>query len=116
MTIEKPMSIKVEEYVATRRQLGYELCVTARELQRFARYAETMKHHGPLTTELVLRWARSAGTRSRLYQARRIEIVRPFAKYLASLEPGTQIPRGACWGPRIAASNRISTMRMKSRG
>ena len=99
MTIEKPMSVKVEEYVATRRELGYELRVTARELQRFARYAETAAHHGPLTTELVLRWACSAAKSSPLYQARRVEIVRPFAKYLTALEPGTQIPSRGLLGP-----------------
>jgi integrase len=99
MKVEKPMSLKVEEYVATRRQLGYELRVAARELRRFARYAETLVHHGPLNTELVLSWARSAAKSSPLYQARRVEIVRPFAKYLAAMEPGTQIPPQRLLGP-----------------
>ena len=93
------MSAKVDEYVAHRRRLGYDLRVTARELHRFASYADSVGHHGPLTTELALRWARLAADCTPLYQARRIEMIRPFAKYLAAFEPGTQIPSRGVLGP-----------------
>jgi integrase len=99
MSRKKTMLRKVDEYVTHRRNLGYDLEVAAGELRRFARYAESIGHHGPLTTEIALRWARQAADRSPIYQARRIEMVRPFAKYLAAFEPGTQIPPRRLLGP-----------------
>jgi len=99
MRQQKTISAKVDEYVAQRRRLGYDLRVTARELHRFASYADSVGHHGPLTTELALRWARLAADCTTLYQARRIEMIRPFAKYLAAFEPGTQIPSRGLLGP-----------------
>ena len=99
MKRHQTMSGKVDEYVAYRRSMGYALSVTARELQRFAQHADSTGHHGPLTTELALSWARLAANRTPLYQARRVEMVRSFARYLAAFEPGTQIPPRGLLGP-----------------
>lgn len=99
MSGHKTMCVKVEEYVAHRRSFGYDLRITARELRRFAEYADGIRHRGPLSTELVLRWARLAADHSCIYQARRIEMVRPFARYLSAFEPGTQVPPRGLLGP-----------------
>lgn len=99
MKRQQTMSEKVDEYVAYRRRMGYSLNVTDRELQRFARHADSTGHQGPLTTELALNWARLAANRTPLYQARRVEMVRSFARYLAAFEPGTQIPPRGLLGP-----------------
>ena len=61
-------------------------------LRSFARYADESGHRGPLTTELALRWARLPEQATRLYQARRLEMVRTLAEYLAPREPGTEVP------------------------
>ena len=99
MSREMLFSEKVTEYISHRHSLGYSLRVEAGELQRFAQYTERIGHHGPLTTELALRWARSAVNCTPLYQARRLEMVRTFARYLAAFEPGTQIPPRGLLGP-----------------
>jgi integrase len=99
MNRKKSFSEKVDEYISYRHNLGYSLHVEAGELRRFACYAERIGHHGPLTIELSLGWARSATNCTPLYQARRVEIVRTFARYLAAFEPGTQIPPRGLLGP-----------------
>jgi len=81
-----------EEYLDHRRQLGFKMETEGRLLLDFARYVDAAGHHSALTTDLALRWARLPVKTTRLYQARRLEIVRGFARYLAIFEPETQIP------------------------
>ncbi|MCE9567505.1 MAG: tyrosine-type recombinase/integrase [Planctomycetes bacterium] len=93
------MSAKVAEYLTFRRDLGYQLRIEGLLLRQFARHADDTGHRGPLTTELALQWARLPSGADRLYQARRLEIVRCFARYLAATEPGTEIPGRGLLGP-----------------
>lgn len=99
MTHPTTMIEKAEEYLAYRRGLGYQLRTEGRLLLQFGRYADNIGHDGPLTTELALRWARLPVARDPLYWARRLEIVRCFARHLAAIEPGTQIPARQLLGP-----------------
>lgn len=82
------MESRVEAYVLARRKLGSQLRVEAGELLRFARFADGGGHRGPVTTDLALRWAQAAREASALYRARRLEIVRCFARYQAVIEEG----------------------------
>jgi integrase len=93
------MVAKVGAYLSFRRGLGYQLRIEGRLLQQFARYADATGHHGPLTTDLALRWARATASTDRLYLARRLEVVRCFARHLAATEPGTEIPPRGLLGP-----------------
>jgi integrase len=86
------MSAKVKSYLAFRRGLGYQLRTEGPLIEQFAQYADQAGHRGPLTIELALRWARLPRRADRLYWARRLEIVRCFARHLAAVEPGTQVP------------------------
>ena len=95
----KTMFTKVACYLAFRRGLGYQLRIEGRLLEQFARYADASGHRGPLTTELALRWASLPREADRLYAARRLEIVRCFARHLAAVEPGTQVPPRHLLGP-----------------
>jgi integrase len=99
MSAPGAMVTKVDKYIQQRRALGWQLTVEARELARFAAYADNIGHQGPLTIELELGWARLANDRSRLYQARRLETVGTFARHLATFEPGTAIPSRGLLGP-----------------
>ena len=83
---------KVNRYLEFRRSLGYQLRIEGRLLQQFAVFADAAGHRGPLTTELALRWARLPEKGDRLYWARRLEVVRCFAKHLSAVESGTQVP------------------------
>jgi len=93
------MVARAEAYLYARRQLGFALRIEGGELLRFARYADSSGHRGALTTELALRWAQEATTATPLYRARRLEIVRGFAKHLAASEPATEIPPTGILGP-----------------
>jgi integrase len=92
MSRAKTMVARVEAYLHARRQFGFQLRIVGDELLRFARYADGAGHRGALTTELALRWAQAATTAAPLYRARRLEVVRCFAKYQAAFEPETEIP------------------------
>lgn len=93
------MVARVEAYLAARRGLGFQLRIEGGELLRFARYADTSGHRGPVTVELALRWAQTAASSTRLYRARRIETVRCFARHQALIEPATEIPPARVLGP-----------------
>lgn len=99
MIRRKTMIAKVERYLAYRHDLGYKLRGEGRYLRKFGRYADRVNHRGPLTTELAVRWARLPATQDQLAWARRLELVRCFARYLAILEPGTEIPPQGLLGP-----------------
>lgn len=92
MTRLMGMTEKVERYLQLRRALGYQLQTEGWLLQKFAAFADAAGHRGPLTTDLALRWACLPAGADRLYWARRLEIVRCFARHLALTEPGTQVP------------------------
>jgi integrase len=93
------MADRVNEYLTYRRSLGYQLRVEGQMLQSFARYADESGYRGPVTTELALQWARLPQQAARLYQARRLEVVRTLARHLVPREPGTEIPPRGLLGP-----------------
>lgn len=93
------MAAKVEAYLTLRRGLGFRLHIEGRMLQQFAVFADESGHRGPLTTELALRWARAVTSTDRLYWARRLEVVRCFARHLAAIEPDSEIPPRGLLGP-----------------
>lgn len=90
---------KVRTYLAHRRALGFQLKCEGLQLQNFARYADGLRHRGPLTKQLAIGWACLPKSADRLYWARRLEIVRTFARHLLITEPKTQIPPRHLFGP-----------------
>lgn len=90
---------QVEEYLAERRALGFALRIEGQQLLAFARFVDRSGHRGPLTTALALRWAMRSKKASPIGRARRLDLVRPFARYLAASEPRTEIPPTGLLGP-----------------
>src|SRR5438034_11638426 len=90
--MKRTMLAKVRAYLEERRALGYQLRGQGYLLLSFARYADRQRHQGPLTCSLALRWACLPEAAERLYWAHRLEVVRPFARYLLPNEPRTQVP------------------------
>jgi integrase len=80
------------QYVAERRALGFALHITGKRLLAFARYADEHFPQHPLTTPVAVAWARSARRPSPMTWARRLEIIRPFARYLRRYDPATEVP------------------------
>ena len=82
----------VEDYVSFKRSLGYQIRTEAQMLVGFAKFADGTGHRGPLTTDLMLQWAQLPTRAARLYRARRLEVVRCFAKHRKLFDLRTEIP------------------------
>jgi len=93
------MLARARAYLDRRRALGYALRVEGELLLDFARFADRSGHRGPPTKRLALKWATLPSSASRLYKARRLEILRTFAKHLAAIEPSTEVPPRHVLGP-----------------
>ena len=99
MTRSGTMTLLAKQYIAMRRRLGYQIRTEGRQLLVFAHWADRIGHRGPLTIDIALRWARLPKKATPLYWARRLEVVRCFARHLAILDPRTQIPPQRLLGP-----------------
>jgi len=87
------MQASVQYYLEERRRLGFALKSQGTELMRFARFADSRGHQGPLTLDLQLDWAREHVARtSTVTAARRLEAVRSFAAHYRQFEPATEVP------------------------
>jgi integrase len=93
------MQSKIDAYIAHRRQGGYALSREATQLANFARFADKIRHRGPLTLELASRWALASQHGRPITAARRIEVLRGFARYYQQFEPATVIPPLRLFGP-----------------
>lgn len=94
MTKKQPVIMvrRAREYLAHRRSLGFELETSGSILLQFARFSDREGHRGPLTTDLVLRWATNNDDHSRRYQSARLSVARGFARYLAVRDAKTEVP------------------------
>jgi integrase len=117
MISERTMVSWVEEYLCYRRKLGYRLKTEGAQLLKFAQYADKEGCGGHLTTDLALRWIRLPEDVSPLYLARRLEVVRCFARYLAVFDPLTEVPPKGILGsahrrtaPHIYSEKEIETL------
>ena len=91
------MTSLAQDYLAMRRKLGFALVVEGQQLLRFARYADQAGHRGPVTIDLAVRWAeRGHGD---MAVARRLDIVRRFAKHRLVFDPSTQAVPEDLLGP-----------------
>ena len=98
-----PLSIltRVEDFLRERRQLGFELRKHDLTLKSFARYVDRLRWQGPLTVELMAEWARRDKWQRKTPAtwARRLKLLRPFARYLQQFEPRTEVPDEQIFGP-----------------
>lgn len=92
MNAPDSMPALVESYLAYRRHAGFALRIEGQQLERFAHFAEQAGHRGPLTLDLAIRWASASRRHSHLTAARRIEVLRPFARFCQRFEPATEVP------------------------
>ena len=100
------MADRVEEYLAYRRALGYQLRIEGQLLQSFARYADDSGHRGPADDRTRPPLGPPAGAGGPAVSGPRgWKWCGPLARYLAPREPGTEVPpRGlARPGPRPEA-------------
>lgn len=99
MSSSAPWSTRIEDYIAYRRSHGYELAMEAGRLRQFAQFAEQTWHQDRLTIELASAWARTSKRQTPITWARRIEVLRGFAKYWIRFDATTEIPPRNLFGP-----------------
>jgi hypothetical protein len=81
MNSHDTMFSKVKTYLADRRQAGFALSIAGKQLFSFARFADRSGYRGPLTVDLASQWALANRRGQALTAARRIEVLRSFARY-----------------------------------
>jgi len=99
MNPRSTMRSKVEAYLAERRREGFRMEIAGQQLSWFAHFADSTGYRGPLTIELASRWSLSSRGGRRLTAARRIEVLRPFARYCRSWDQLSEIPPLHLFGP-----------------
>lgn len=89
----------VEEYLAMRRSLGYQLVRQGGYLRNFASYLDRGEHEGPIPLALSVEWASSAPSPDPRNPARRLMVVRDFLRHLAARDGATDVPAPGLLGP-----------------
>lgn len=85
------MVSRVEDYLAARRHMGFDLRIAGQQLLAFARFADQAGHQGPVTIDVAVRWAQRGTRGTRLTWARRLEVLRPFTTYRSQFDAGTEL-------------------------
>ena len=100
MKTHTDLQVKVDEYLAERRRLGFELRNMGLILMSFVRYLAQERQQGQLTMELMARWARQHKARNPVpaTAARRLKALRPFTRWLQQFEPRTEVPDESIFG------------------
>lgn len=81
----------LSDYLRLRRGLGYYLERDQGELERFIEFLQQAGAER-ITTELAVQWARMPATQHPVIWRKRLSTVRGFARYLATLDPVSEIP------------------------
>jgi integrase len=89
----------VRQYLTHRRAMGYLLLHYDGHLHNFAKFSERVAPGQPVTTALAVKWATSVNA-SRPHQAKRLSLIRSFARFCAACDPRTQVPPINLLGPR----------------
>jgi integrase len=90
--VKRNLSQAVDFYLETRRRFGFALVRVERELRSLVRYAQEVRHTGPLSSCLIVDWAQQPPHCAPSYHALRLEIGRRFAQFWLAYEPRTEVP------------------------
>ena len=100
--MSQPLNLRarVRQYLRERRRLGFQLRSMGHALRSFALHVDKLESPGLLTVEMMAEWARCdhAGSNDPHTWARRLKILRPFARWLQQFEPRTEVPDEAIFG------------------
>jgi integrase/recombinase XerD len=86
-----PLRDVLGDYLRIRRQLGFELVRAGDELEDFVAFLERAGAER-ITTGLALQWAKRPIEASPYYWRLRLGMVRGFARYLATVDPASEVP------------------------
>jgi integrase len=86
-----PLGRALDDYLRLRRRLGYVLEREGPQLEQFVVFLEQAGAQR-ITTDLALRWARIPTNQHPVIWRKRLSMVRGFARYLATVDPHSEIP------------------------
>ncbi len=81
----------LKDYLLIRRRLGYQLTADERLLENFVAFLERAGAER-ITTVLAVRWAKLPADAQPYRWRQRLGIVRAFARYLATIDPASEVP------------------------
>ena len=85
------LRVAVRQYLKLRRGLGFKLHEAGKALPKFITFLE--QHHASvITSRLALEWAQQSSAVQSQEWARRLSIVRGFARHRSATDPRTEIP------------------------
>ena len=94
----KTMQEMADEYIRYKRDVGFIYRSNA-TLHSFAKFADEHAFGKPLTINLAIQWATTSHAGSQRYVSR-IKVLNPFAEYLYTIDPRTELIPGNILGPR----------------
>jgi integrase/recombinase XerD len=86
-----PLGHAVDDYIGVRRALGYKLAENARLLPDFVAFLEAAGA-STVTSELAVAWATKPTGSTPVWWARRLAMVRGFARHLQAFNSDTEVP------------------------
>jgi integrase len=92
------LSRAVDFYLRSRRRLGFGLKTDEKLLRTLAAYADRVGHEGRLTEALALEWARLPAEANPMWWAKRLLVVRGFARFWHAFDPKVQVPPAGMFG------------------
>jgi integrase len=85
------LQLAAEQYLATRRAVGFKLTHVEPLLFDFVRFARS-RNATRVTCDLALRWATQPEGATPAWWKSRLCVVRCFARYLSAIDPATEVP------------------------
>lgn len=86
-----PLSVRLKQYIAMRRSLGFEMSFAERVLRKFAEFADR-ERADRISVDLFLRWKEQYGSANNYTWGRRLSMVRIFAGWLQGFDSRSEVP------------------------
>jgi integrase/recombinase XerD len=86
-----PLTIRLQQYIAMRRKLSFDLSFAERVLRKFAEFADR-ERADHITVDLFLRWKKHYGSANNCTWGSRLSMVRIFAGWLQGFDARTEVP------------------------
>ena len=86
-----PLTVRLQQYIAMRRSLGFDLLFAERVLRKFAEFADR-EGADHITVDLFLRWKKHYGSANNLTWTTRLSMVRVFAGWLQGFDARSEVP------------------------
>src|SRR5664280_2353748 len=99
MRTYRTMQSLVQMYLDERHSAGFALEIPGKLLLGFARFSDQRCHRGAVTEQLILDWVQGCAKRATPFTwARRLQTIRPFARFCFRIDRTTYIPEQNIFG------------------